>query len=64
MPVHNGVHLSCSSGHLPPREEADRLDRLGRSMMMMSTGNGMLDGVNPDNLTHANVMNGNVKYKT
>jgi hypothetical protein len=54
---------SCSSGHLPPREEADRIDRLGRSMFL-STGDGMLDGVNPDDLTHANVMNGNVKYKT
>jgi chromosome segregation ATPase len=57
------VHLRCSSGHLPPREEADRIDRLGRSMFL-STGDGMLDGVDPDDLTHANVMNGNVKYKT
>jgi hypothetical protein len=32
--------------------------------MFLSTGNGMLDGVDPDDLTHANVMNGNVKYKT
>jgi hypothetical protein len=32
--------------------------------MFLSTGDGMLDGVDPDDLTHANVMNGNVKYKT
>jgi hypothetical protein len=57
------VHLSCSSVHLPPREEADRIYRLGRSMFL-STVDGMLDGVDPANLTHANVMNGNVKYKT
>jgi hypothetical protein len=30
----------------------------------MSTGNGMMDGVAPDNLTYANVMNGKIKYKT
>jgi hypothetical protein len=63
MQVQDGVHLSCSSGHLPPREEADRIDRLGR-LMFLSTGDGMLDGLDPDDLTHANVMNGNVKYKT
>jgi hypothetical protein len=30
----------------------------------MSTGNGMMDGVAPDDLTYANVMDGKIKYKT
>jgi hypothetical protein len=30
----------------------------------MSTGDGMMDGIAPDDLTHVNVMDGNIKYKT
>jgi hypothetical protein len=33
-------------------------------LRLMSTGDGMTDGVAPDNLTHTNVMDGNIKYKT
>jgi hypothetical protein len=30
----------------------------------MSIGDGAMDGIYPDNLTHANIMDGSVKYKT
>jgi hypothetical protein len=30
----------------------------------MSIGNGSMDGISPDILTHASIMDGSVKYKT
>jgi hypothetical protein len=45
---------------LPAWEEAAPKARL----QMMLTGDGGMDGIAPDNLTYANVMEGKIKYKT
>jgi hypothetical protein len=33
-------------------------------LQLVSTGDGRMDGIAPNDLTHANVMDGNIKYKT
>jgi hypothetical protein len=44
------------------REEAE--PQFCLALARMSTSEGIMDGIAPDNLTHANVMDGNIKYKT
>jgi hypothetical protein len=57
-------HDNDAKGEQASREEAEHQIRLALTSPRMSTGDGMMDGVAPDNLTYANVMDGKIKYNT